>query len=79
MDRFTRESLRGDMDTLVYKKTAMESSELGVMANGCQPKVVLIEGALGVGKTTFAWWQCRQWAEAKLLQVYTPLCYCCPS
>ena len=68
MDRFTRDSLRGDMDDVVYKKTAMELSELGVMADGSRPKVVLIEGAPGVGKTTFAWEQCRQWAEGKLLQ-----------
>ena len=71
MDRFTRDSLRGDMDDVVYKKTAMKLSELGVMADGSQPKVVLIEGAPGVGKTTFAWEQCRQWAEGKLLQAYS--------
>ena len=71
MDRFTRESLRGDMDDVVYKKTVMESSELGVMADGSWPKVVLIEGAPGSGKTTFAWQQCRQWAEGKLLQAYS--------
>ena len=71
MDRFTRDSLRGDMDDVVYKKTAMELSELGVMGDGSQPKVVLIEGAPGVGKTTFAWEQCRQWAEGKLLQAYS--------
>ena len=71
MDRFTRESLRGNMDDVVYKKTAMEVGELGVMPDGSQPKVVLIEGAPGVGKTTFAWDQCRQWAEGKLLQAYS--------
>ena len=71
MDRFTRESLRGDMDDVVFKKTAMEVSKLGVMADGSRPKVVLIEGAPGVGKTTFAWDQCRQWAEGKLLQPYS--------
>ena len=71
MDRFTRESLRRDMDDVVFKKTAMEVSELGVMADGSRPKEVLIEGAPGVGKTTFAWDQCRQWAEGKLLQAYS--------
>ena len=71
MDRFTRDSLRGDMDDVVCKKTAMELSELGVMADGSQPKVIVIEGAPGVGKTTFAWEQCRQWAEGKLLQAYS--------
>ena len=71
MDRFTRESLRGDMDDVVYKKRAMKLSELGVMPDSSQSEVVLIEGASGVGKTTFAWHQCRQWAEGKLLQAYT--------
>ncbi|CAI8014929.1 NLR family CARD domain-containing protein 3, partial [Geodia barretti] len=71
MDRFTRESLRGDMDDVVYKKTAMELSQLGVIGDGSPPQVVLIEGAPGVGKTTFAWHQCRQWAEGKLLQAYS--------
>ena len=70
MDRFTRESLRGDMDDVVYKKMAVELSELGVMPDSSQPEVVLIEGAPGVGKTTLAWDQCRQWAEGKLLQDY---------
>ena len=71
MDRFTRESLRGDMDDVIYKKTAMDVSELGVMPDNSQPKVVLIEGAPGVGKTTFAWDQCQQWEEGKLLQDYS--------
>ena len=71
MDELTRDSLRGDMDDVVFKKTAMELSELGVMADGSQPKVVLIEGAPGVGKTTFAWEQCRQWAAGKLLHTYS--------
>ena len=70
-DRFTRESLRGDMDDVIHKKTAMELSELGVMGDSSWPQVVLIEGAPGVGKTTFAWHQCRQWAEGRLLQDYS--------
>ena len=70
-DRFTRESLRGDMDDVIHKKTAMELSELGVMGDSSRPQVVLMEGAPGVGKTTFAWHQCRQWAEGRLLQDYS--------
>ena len=71
IDRFTRASLRGDMDDVIHKKTAMELSELGVMGDSSRPRVVLIEGAPGVGKTTFAWDQCRQWAEGRLLQDYS--------
>ena len=37
------------MDDVVYKKTAMKESDLGVMPDNSQPKVVLIEGAPGVG------------------------------
>ena len=59
------------MDDVIHKKTAMELSELGVMGDSSQPQVVLIEGAPGVGKTTFAWHQCRQWAEGRLLQDYS--------
>ena len=50
MDRFTRESLRGDMDDVIHKKTAMELSELGVMGDSSRPQVVLMEGAPGVGR-----------------------------
>ena len=71
MDRFTRDSLRGDMDDVIHKKTTMELSELGVMGDSSRTQVVLIEGAPGVGKTTFAWDQCRQWAEGRLLQDYS--------
>ena len=34
------------------------------------PKFVLVEGAPGVGKTTFAWKACRKWAKGKILQDY---------
>ena len=71
MDRFTRESLRGDMDDVIHKKTAMELSGLEMMGDSSRPQVVLIEGAPGVGKTTFAWHQCRHWAEGRLLQDYS--------
>ena len=71
MDMFTTESLQGDMDNVVYKKTAMELGELGVTGDGSRPQMVLVEGVPGVGKTTFAWDQCRQWAEGKLLQAYS--------
>ena len=59
------------MDDIFYKKTAMELGELGVTGDGSQPQVVLVEGAPGVGKTTLAWDQCRQWAQGKLLQAYS--------
>jgi hypothetical protein len=35
---------------------------------GVMPKFVLVEGAPGVGKTTFAWEACRKWAEGEILE-----------
>ena len=34
------------------------------------PKCILVEGAPGVGKSTFAWKLCRKWSKGKLLQQY---------
>ena len=36
--------------------------------NGVLPKFVLVEGAPGVGKSTFAWEACRKWGEGKILE-----------
>ena len=35
------------------------------------PRIVLVTGAPGVGKTTFAWELCRRWAKGELLQDYS--------
>ena len=34
------------------------------------PKCILVEGAPGVGKSTFVWKLCRKWSKGKLLQQY---------
>ena len=36
--------------------------------NGILPRFVLVEGAPGVGKSTFAWEACRKWAEEEILE-----------
>ena len=38
--------------------------------DGVLPKFVLVEGAPGVGKTTFSWEACRKWAKGEILQDY---------
>ena len=32
--------------------------------------LILVEGAPGIGKTTFAWKVCRKWAKGKILNEY---------
>ena len=40
------------------------------LANGSWPKLILVEGAPGVGKSTFAWKLCREWSKGKILSQY---------
>ena len=56
-DDFTRSTLRGDQDDVVYTKEHMDENDVGIPRNwneSKQPRFVLIEGAPGVGKTTFS-------------------------
>ena len=75
--KFTRRYQRGDMDdvgslgTVFYKKSPIKFEEV------CKPShrqnLVLIEGAPGVGKTTFSWEFCRKWGKGEILQDHSLL------
>ena len=76
-DHFTKRYIRGDLDDVdyskgtVYKKSPMKLSELDVRAS--QQQVVLLEGAPGVGKTTFSWQYCKKWSKGEILQDHSLL------
>ena len=78
-DEFTRRYLRGDMDdvgslgTEFYKKSPIEFEEVGKLSSHLRQKLVLIEGAPGVGKTTFSWEFCRKWGRGEILQDHSLL------
>ena len=59
--------LHGDIDMIQQKKTPLSKEQIGVLDNGETPRCILIEGAPGIGKTTFCWQLCHGWAEGKLL------------
>ena len=40
------------------------------LADGSWLKLILVEGAPGVGKSTFAWKLCRKWSKGKILSQY---------
>ena len=79
IDEFTRRYLRGDMDdvgslgTEFYKKSPMKFEEVGKLSRHHQQNLVLIEGAPGVGKTTFSWEFCRKWGRGEILQDHSLL------
>ena len=79
IDEFTRRYLRGDMDDVgslgnkYYKKTPMNFEEVGKLSSHDAMNLVLIEGAPGVGKTTFSWEFCRKWGKGEILQDHSLL------
>ena len=70
MDRFTRQTIRGDIDDIVKEKQPFSMEMIGQQKGNLFPKCILVEGAPGVGKSTFAWKLCRKWSKGKLLQQY---------
>ena len=71
LDKFSKNTLRGDQDDVVYSKYHMDQNEIGNPASSTgnrQPRLILIEGAPGVGKTTFSEEFCFKWSQGKLLK-----------
>jgi len=79
IDEFTRQYLRGDVDdvgslgTEFYKKSPIKFEEVGKLSSHHRHRLVLIEGAPGVGKTTFSWEFCRKWGRGEILQGHSLL------
>ena len=71
LDDFTKAAaFRGDIDAIVCKKEPFQLEQLAKLPDGSKPKLVLVEGAPGAGKSTFAWKFCHQWGKRKLLGEY---------
>ena len=79
IDEFTRRYLRGDMDDVgslgneFYKKSPIKFEKVGKRSSHHRQKLILIEGAPGVGKTTFSWEFCRKWGKGEILQDHSLL------
>ena len=70
-DEFTRATIHGtEIDNIYQKKEAVDFSKVGKREDGSLAKLILVEGAPGIGKTTFAWEVCRKWANGEILQEY---------
>ena len=69
LDKYSKSTLRGDLDDVVYSKEHTTQDEIGHprWSSDKQPRLILIEGAPGVGKTTFSGEFCHEWSQGKLL------------
>ena len=69
-DNFTKATLRGKSDDILQKKKRIQFSDLAKTKDGEPAQLVLVEGAPGIGKSTFAWEACRKWGAGEILQQY---------
>lgn len=65
--------ISGHVDEIQRKKKKIRIDDIGRLADGSIANYILIEGAPGIGKTTFAWELCSQWANRLLLQQWSLL------
>ena len=64
-NHFTHLTLEGDIDQILLVKEPIQETEIFVPRDSM--KFVVLEGAPGIGKSTFAWELCRQWALGNIL------------
>ena len=67
-DEFTRATLHGNIDQIMKKKDAITMEDVLIEDEKC--KCVLVEGAPGVGKSTFVWEFCRNWKRLSALRKF---------
>ena len=74
-DEFTRQTLHGGVDQILKSKTPINIKDLLTPedSDGKPVRFVLVEGAPGIGKSTFAWEACRKWDEIESLRDYQTL------
>ena len=72
VDEYTKSTLHGDVDQILSKKEPIAMEEVLEPPEGQQNvKCVLLDGAPGIGKSTFAWELCRKWNHIKALKKYS--------
>ena len=69
-DQFVRQTIRGQVDDILLKKSPIELEKLFENIEG-ERKVILIDGAPGSGKSTLTVHICQRWSRGELFQEFT--------
>ena len=69
-NEFTLATLHGDIDQIMKVKEPIEFEKVLKNDSGKNVRYVLVEGAPGVGKSTFAWELCKQWDKIDALNTF---------
>ena len=70
-DQFKVAMVQGEIDKIARDKGLDFNHIAERLPDGSYPQLVLVEGAPGVGKTTFAWEFCKKWGKGELKQEYS--------
>ena len=68
-NEFTRFTLQGDIDTILQIKERIEMDD--ILKAEDKTRLVVVEGAPGIGKSTIAWELCRQWPTLESLKRFS--------
>ena len=68
-DNFTRLTLQGDIDQILGIKEPIEMDD--ILKADDKVRLVVVEGAPGIGKSTLAWELCRQWPTLESLKRFS--------
>ena len=72
-DEYTRAMVEdGNVDVIMKRKRKIDFEDIArdLPAPNIPKRIVLVEGAPGVGKSTFAWEFCRRWERGEIAQQY---------
>ena len=77
LERFRQQTIRGSIDDILEWKAPIAVED--ILKPNCNLKTceiypvtqLLIEGAPGIGKSTFAWELCHKWSQRKLFNEYS--------
>ena len=67
-DHFTRLTLQGEIDTILKTKQPITMEDV---LKDDDARLVVVEGAPGIGKSTLAWELCRQWPTLESLKCFS--------
>ena len=65
----TRLTLQGDIDQILQVKEQIEMDD--ILKVDDKARLVVVEGAPGIGKSTLAWELCRQWPTLESLKRFS--------
>ena len=71
-DEYIGHTLRGNVKQLLHTRREISIEQILEPVKGQnKPRLVLMEGAPGIGKSTLAWELCRKWEELSCMQQYS--------